>query len=76
MWLTFDSRLGEGCSHVAAVMFKVEYAVRQGFTSVTSSICGWNSSFDGSDDGSSVKVTMSITSNYVAIRSVILSYRR
>ena len=35
MWLTFDSRLGEGCSHVAAVMFKVEYAVRQGFTSVT-----------------------------------------
>ena len=38
-------RLGEGCSHVAAVMFKVECAVRLGHTSVTSQPCWWNDAF-------------------------------
>ena len=34
--------LGEGCSHVAAVLFKVECAVRLGYTSLTSQACWWN----------------------------------
>ena len=37
--------LGEGCSHVAAVLFKVEAAVRNGYTSVTSNTCQWNQAF-------------------------------
>ncbi len=37
--------LGEGCSHVAAVLFKVESAVRLGYTSVTSQGCKWNETF-------------------------------
>ena len=32
-------RLGEGCSHVAAIMFKVESAIKNGYTSVTSNAC-------------------------------------
>ncbi len=35
----------EGCSHVAAVLFKVESAVRLGYTSVTSQGCKWNETF-------------------------------
>ena len=38
-------RLGEGCSHIAAVMFKVECAVRLGHTSVTAQSCWWNETF-------------------------------
>ena len=38
-------RLGEGCSHIAAVMFKVECAVRLGYTSSTSQVCKWNETF-------------------------------
>ena len=38
-------RLSEGCSHVAAVMFKVESAVRNGYTAATSSLCRWNQIF-------------------------------
>ena len=38
-------RLGEGCSHVAAIMFKVECAVRLGYTSTTSQLCKWNKTF-------------------------------
>ena len=38
-------RLGEGCSHVAAVLFKVEAAVRNGYTVATSSLCRWNQVF-------------------------------
>ncbi|XP_019861952.1 PREDICTED: uncharacterized protein LOC109590481 [Amphimedon queenslandica] len=37
--------LGESCSHVAAVLFKVECAVRLGHTSVTAQKCLWNESF-------------------------------
>ena len=33
-------RLGEGCSHVAAILFKVEAAVRNGYT-----VCEWNQVF-------------------------------
>ena len=40
----YDS-LGEGCSHSAAVLFKVEAAIRSGYTSVTSNLCGWNQIF-------------------------------
>ena len=29
-------RLGESCSHVAVILFKIESAVRLGYTSVTS----------------------------------------
>ena len=35
-------RLSERCSHVAAVIFKVESAVRNGYTAATSSLCQWN----------------------------------
>ena len=35
-------RLSDGCSHVAAILFKVECAVRLGYTSVTSQACQWN----------------------------------
>ena len=35
-YLSFINRLAEGCSHVAAILFKVECAVRLGYTSVTS----------------------------------------
>ena len=37
--------LGEGCSHVAAILFKIESAVRLGYTSVTSQEYGWNETF-------------------------------
>ena len=37
--------LGEGCSHTAAVMFKIECAVRLGYTSTTSQPCSWNDTF-------------------------------
>ena len=37
--------LGEGCSHIAALLFKVESAVRNGHTSPTSSLCQWNQIF-------------------------------
>ena len=37
--------LGEGCSHFAALMFKVECGVRLGYTSSTSQVCKWNSTF-------------------------------
>ena len=39
--MTHD-KLGEGCSHVAAIMFKVEAAVRLGYTSCTSQQCSLN----------------------------------
>ena len=37
--------LGEGCSHVAAVLFKIEYAARNGYTAATSNECQWNHIF-------------------------------
>ena len=36
-----DYRLGEGCSHSAAILLKIEYAVRNGYMSVTSNQCSW-----------------------------------
>ena len=41
----FMHSLGEGCSRVGAVLFKVEAAVRNGYTSVTSNACQWNQVF-------------------------------
>ena len=41
----FSFRLGEACSHVAVVLFKVEYVVRNGYTAVTSQTCSWNQTF-------------------------------
>ena len=41
----FSYSLGEGCSHVAAIMFKIECTVRLGHTSVTSQACLWNNTF-------------------------------
>lgn len=40
-------RLGEVCSHVAALLFKVETAVKLGLTvkSSTSQACEWNKTF-------------------------------
>lgn len=38
-------RLGEGCSHMAALLFKVESAARLGYTAVTSQNCKWNETF-------------------------------
>ena len=35
-------RLGEGCAHTAAILFKVETAVKNGYTACTSSSCQWN----------------------------------
>ena len=39
--------MGESCSHIGALLFKVEAAVRLGYTSVacTSQPCKWNSDF-------------------------------
>ena len=37
--------LGEGCSHTAAIMFKIESAVRNGYTAVTLNLCQWNQVF-------------------------------
>ena len=45
VFLLLCCRLGEGCSHIAAVMFKVDCAVRLGHTSVTSQPCKWNDVF-------------------------------
>ena len=39
---TTRDRLGEGCFHVAVIMFKVEAGVRLGCTSCTSQQCSWN----------------------------------
>ena len=41
----YNFSLGERCSHSAAILFKVECAVRNGHTAVTSSLCGWNQIF-------------------------------
>ena len=40
-------RLGEVCSHVAALLFKVEACVRLGYTNpaCTSTPCEWNQAF-------------------------------
>jgi len=40
-------RLGEVCSHIGALLFKVEIAVKMGLTqtSSTSKACQWNNSF-------------------------------
>ena len=40
-------RLGETCSHIAAMLFKLEAAVRLGYTSssCTSEACQWNATF-------------------------------
>ena len=40
--LSFDPMLGKECLFVAVVMFKVEYAVRLGYTSSTSQMCNCN----------------------------------
>ena len=47
MWLPLTYRLGEVCSHIAAVLFKVETIVRLGYTTVpcTSRPCEWNQAF-------------------------------
>ena len=34
--LSYVDRLGEGCSHIAAVLFKIECAVRLGYMAGTS----------------------------------------
>ena len=41
----YTFRLGEGCSHIAAVLFKVECAVRLGYTAGTSQPCQWNEAY-------------------------------
>ena len=41
----FVCKLREGCSHVAAILFKVESAMRHGYTSTTSNLCCWNQVF-------------------------------
>ena len=45
--MLFCFRLGESCSHVAALLFKVEAAVRLGYTSraCTELPCYWNNDF-------------------------------
>ena len=47
MWLPLTYRLGEVCSHIAAVLFKVEAIVRLGYTTVpcTSRPWKWNQTF-------------------------------
>ena len=47
MLLLIPCRRGEVCSHVAAVLFKVETACRLGYTkpTCTSLPCAWNQSF-------------------------------
>uniref|UniRef100_A0A1X7U845 SWIM-type domain-containing protein n=2 Tax=Amphimedon queenslandica TaxID=400682 RepID=A0A1X7U845_AMPQE len=37
--------LGEGCSHSAAILFKIESAVKNGYTASTSTVCQWNQGF-------------------------------
>lgn len=46
-FLSLDRRLGEVCSHVAAILFKIEVAVKLGLikTSSTSEACKWNKTF-------------------------------
>lgn len=45
--LLYSYRLGESCSHVAAILFKIEAAVRLGYTTraCTDEACKWNRSF-------------------------------
>ena len=52
----FISRLGETCSHVAAVLYKIETAVRIGMTKVTPTDlpCQWNQAFTKAVGGSPV----------------------
>ena len=50
-------RMGESCSHVGALLFKVEAAVRLGYTSVacTSQPCKWNNDFVNKIQGEMIK---------------------
>ncbi len=45
--VTFFHRLGESCSHVGALLFKLEAAVRAGYTkrACTEEACAWNNDF-------------------------------
>ena len=52
----FHFRLGETCSHVAAMCYKVETAVRIGLTKATPTDlpCKWNQNFTKNIDGETV----------------------
>ena len=45
--LLLYTRLGESCSHIGALLFKIEMAVRLGYTqvAVTDKPCSWNNDF-------------------------------
>lgn len=44
---SFIQRLGESCTHIGAILFKIEAAVRSGFTkrACTDEPCRWNDDF-------------------------------
>ena len=51
-------RLGESCSHIGALLFKIEAAVRLGYTATaacTSEACQWNVDFVKSIPGVKIK---------------------
>ena len=51
------SRLGESCSHIGALLFKIEAAVRLGYThtACTDVACQWNNDFVKKIEGKEVK---------------------
>ena len=57
-----DYRLGEVCSHVAAVLFKVEACIRLGVSTLTctSLPCVWNQAF-------SKKVSLNVNKNHFVL---------
>ena len=46
-FLHIHNRLGESCSHIGAMLFKIEAAVRLGYTNTTCTeqVCKWNNDF-------------------------------
>ena len=50
-------RLGESCSHIGALLFKVEMAVRLGYTQIacTDKPCAWNNDFTKKIEGERIK---------------------
>ena len=56
----YNFRLGESCSHICAILYKIEAAVRLGYTkqACTDIPCKWNNDFVKRGEGARIKDIM------------------
>ena len=55
--MLYFSRLGESCSHIGALLFKIKMVVRLGYTRIacTDKPCSWNNDFVKKIEGELIK---------------------